>query len=69
LAGILAGAGIGFSGRYNALYGPAEFTAILAEMFRSGRTAEVAVRILGGGRTTVPSARWLRNMIRFGRTG
>jgi len=65
LAGILAGAGIGFSGRYNALYGRDEFAAILARMCESGRTAEEAVRILGDGRMAVPSARWFRSMMRF----
>jgi len=64
LAGILAGAGIGFSGRYNALYGKDEFAAILAQMCESGRTAEEAVRILGDGRMAVPSARWFRDMMR-----
>jgi len=39
LAGILAGAGIGFSGRYNALYGKDEFAAMPARMCESCCTA------------------------------
>jgi len=37
LVEVLAGAGIGFLGRYNALYEQDEFTAMLAEMCESGR--------------------------------
>jgi len=38
LAGILAGAGIGFQGRYNAPYGKDEFGAMPARMCEPGRT-------------------------------
>jgi len=48
LAGILEGAGIGFSGRYNAPYGKDEFAAMPAWMCESDRIARFSL-------VTVPS--------------
>ena len=53
LASIIAGSDIVFSSRYNGLYGLNEFVAILAEMCRSGITANEAVQVFDD-RTKMP---------------
>ncbi len=63
LSSILASAGIGFSSRYNAKYGMRHLVAMLAEMCASGTTAEAAAANLEGHKD-MPSARWLRDMIK-----
>ncbi len=52
-----------FSSRYNGLYGPDEFVAILAEMCRSGITANEAVQVFDD-RTKMPAAGRFRDGIR-----
>ncbi len=66
LPGLLERAGIGFSGRHNAVYGMADFVRVLVSMCRdracaSGATGTLAVR---HGPRRVPSSAWVLSRIR-----
>ena len=63
LVAIISGSDIVFSSRYNGLYGPDEFVAILAEMCRSGITANEAVRVFDD-RTNMPAAGRFRDRMK-----